>query len=555
MYNEGKIYIGRSGEEKIFIYPGMANRHGMIAGATGTGKTVSLKVMAESFSDCGVPVFLADIKGDLSGMCNPGSKTEDMQERINRFKLDETDFSFKSYPTTYWDVYQEVGIPLRTTISEMGPILLARILGLNDTQSDILKVIFKIADDEGLLLIDTKDLRSMLTYVGENAKDYSLKYGNIASTSLGAIIRAVIALEQEGGEIFFGEEALNIHDWIRTNSEGKGYINILECEKLVNNPTMYSTFMLWMLSELYEGMPEAGDLDKPKMVFFFDEAHMLFSTASNELLEKIEQVVKLIRSKGIGVYFITQNPRDIPNGVLAQLGNKIQHALHAYTPAEQKGAKAAAESFRANPEFDTYDTLLNLGIGEALVSVLDEDGIPTIVKKVNILPPQSQMGPCDIGTRQSLINASDLNTKYQNNIDRDSAYERLSLMKEESEKAVQEAKEAALKEKEEAAKKKQEEKEKAAQEKADQREAEKAEREKQKAEEKAAKEAEREANKKKNAIKNASKSVASSAAGTVGREVGNALGKSVGGTFGKKLGGNLGASLFRGIIGTLFKIK
>ncbi|MCR4739610.1 MAG: DUF853 domain-containing protein [Lachnospiraceae bacterium] len=555
MYNEGRIYIGRSGDEKIFINPSMANRHGMIAGATGTGKTVSLKVMAESFSDCGVPVFLADIKVDLSGMCNPGSKTEDMQERINRFKLDETDFSFKSYPTTYWDVYQKAGIPLRTTISEMGPILLARILSLNDTQSDILKVIFKIADDEGLLLIDTQDLRSMLTYVGENAKEYSLRYGNIASQSLGAIIRSVISLEQEGGDIFFGEEALNIHDWIRTNSEGKGYINILECEQLVNNPTMYSTFMLWMLSELYEGMPEAGDLDKPKMVFFFDEAHMLFSTASNDLLEKIEQVVKLIRSKGVGVYFITQNPRDIPNGVLAQLGNKIQHALHAYTPAEQKGAKAAAESFRANPEFDTYETLLNLGIGEALVSVLDEDGIPTIVKKVNILPPQSQMGPCDPGTRQALIEASDLNKKYESSIDRDSAYERLNLLKEESEKAAKEAKEAAEKEKEELARKKQEEKDRIAQEKADQREAEKAEREKQRAEEKAAKEAEREANKKKNAIKNASKSVASSAAGTVGREVGNALGKTVGGSFGKKLGGNLGASLFRGIIGTLFKLK
>ncbi|MCR5107608.1 MAG: DUF853 domain-containing protein [Lachnospiraceae bacterium] len=555
MYNEGKIYIGKSGNEKIFIYPSMANRHGMIAGATGTGKTVTLKVMAESFSDCGVPVFLADIKGDLSGMCNPGSSSEDMNERIERFGLSDEGFSFKTYPTTYWDVYQKVGIPLRTTVSEMGPILLARILGLNETQSDILKVIFKIADDEDLLLIDTKDLRSMLTYVGENAKEYSLSYGNIAKTSLGAIIRAVISLESEGGDIFFGEEALNINDWIRTNSEGKGYINILECEKLVNNPTMYSTFMLWMLSELFETLPEAGDLDKPKMVFFFDEAHMLFSTASDELLEKIEQVVKLIRSKGVGVYFITQNPRDIPNGVLAQLGNKVQHALHAYTPAEQKGAKAAAESFRSNPEFDTYDTLLNLGIAEALVSVLDEDGIPTIVKKVNILPPQSQMGPVDSGTRQAFINASDLFAKYESNIDRDSAYERLNILREEAEKKEVEAKEAAAKKKEEEARRKQEEKERIAQEKAAQREAERAEREAQKAEEKAQKEAEREANKKKNAIKSASKSVASSAAGTVGREVGNALGKTVGGTFGKKLGGNLGASLGRGIIGTLFRLK
>ncbi|MCR4922815.1 MAG: DUF853 domain-containing protein [Lachnospiraceae bacterium] len=554
MYNEGKIYLGKSGDEKIYIYPKMANRHGMIAGATGTGKTVSLKVMAESFSDAGVPVFLADIKGDLSGMCIPGTETESLKERIDEFGLREDGFSFKKFPSSYWDVYQEVGIPLRTTISEIGPILLSRILKLNNTQSDILTVIFKIADDEDLLLIDTKDLKAMLNYVGENAKEYSLSYGNIAKTSLGAIVRAVIALEAEGGELFFGEEALNITDWMRTNSEGKGYINILECEKLVNNPTMYSTFLLWMLSELYESLPEAGDLEKPRMVFFFDEAHMLFQTASDELLEKIEQIVKLIRSKGIGVYFITQSPKDIPNGVLAQLGNKVQHALRAYTPAEQKAAKSAADSFRENPEFDTYETLTNLGIGEALVSVLDEEGVPSIVKKVRILPPQSQMAPADEGTRQAVINSSEFTLKYQNSIDRDSAYERLNLKREEEEKKEKEEKEAALKEKEEAEKKKQEEKERLAREKQEQREAERARKEAAKAEERARKEAEREAEKKKKVFKTASKNVASSAAGSVGREVGNILGKSVGGSFGKKLGGNLGASLGRGIIGTLFKL-
>ncbi len=577
MFNENKVYLGKSGDEKVFIYPKMANRHGMIAGATGTGKTVTLKVMAESFSDMGVPVFLADIKGDLSGMCNPGKESEDMNERIARFGLSADGFSFKSYPTAFWDVYQKFGIPLRTTVSEMGPILLARILDLNQTQSEILKVIFKIADDESLLLVDTKDLRAILTYVGENAKHYSLTYGNISNASLGAIIRAVISLESEGGDLFFMDPALNIADWLRQNSDGRGYINVLECEELVNNPTMYSTFLLWMLSELYETMPEAGDLSKPKMVFFFDEAHLLFDSASKELLDKIGQVVKLIRSKGIGVYFITQNPKDIPDEVLAQLGNKVQHALHAYTPSEQRGAKAAAESFRANPEFDTYDTLLNLGIGEALVSVLGEDGVPTIVKKVNILPPQSQMGPIDNVLRQSFITGSPLYDKYKEENDPDSAYEFLLRKADEEEAAAIKAKEEALAEKErlkeEAAAEKERlkaealaekeklkaealaEKERLKAEALAEKERIKAEKEAQKEAERAAKEAEREAQKKKNALKSAGKGVASSAAGTLGREVGNAVGSSVGGSLGKKIGGNVGASLGRGIIGTLFRLK
>ena len=513
MVSNNKIWIGQAGDEKVFIYPSMANRHGMIAGATGTGKTVTLKVMAESFSDLGVPVFLADIKGDLSGMVANGTPTKTVSAKIEELSLDREGYEFTSYPTTFWDVYGEMGIPLRATISEMGPLLLSRILDLNDIQTDILSVIFKIADDENLLLVDTKDLRAMLTYVSEKSKEYSLVYGNMSKQSLAAIIRAIISLESQGGDLFFGEPALNVRDWFQT-IEGRGMINILECEKLFNNPTMYSTFLLWMLSELFEILPEAGDLDKPKMVFFFDEAHILFDSASKELLEKIEQVVKLIRSKGVGVYFITQNPKDIPDGVLAQLGNKIQHALRAYTPTEQKGVKTAANSFRPNPAFDTFEAITNLGIGEALVSVLDEDGIPTVVQKTSILPPQSQMGPIDQSLRAEEIRYSRLYAKYANPIDDESAYEFLQR------KALADA-QAEATAKEEAAAKKLAEKEAAARNKE---------------------------------IKKVTKNVARSAAGTVGREIGNNIGKSVGGSFGKKLGGNIGASLARNLIGTLFKL-
>jgi hypothetical protein len=506
MYYDNKIWIGTSQEEKVYIYPKMANRHGLIAGATGTGKTITLKVLAESFSDCGVPVFLADVKGDLSAMCKAGTSNDDINKRIDEMKLTESGFNFQTFPTTYWDIYGEKGLPLRTTISEMGPLLLSRILGLNETQSDILTVVFKIADDEGLLLLDSKDLRSMLQYVSEHAKEYSENYGNMAKQSLSAIIRAVITLEAEGGDKFFGEPALNISDWLCTDCNGKGVIQILDCQKLVNNPTMYSTFMLWMMSELFETLPEAGDRDKPKMVFFFDEAHLLFKSASKALLEKIEQVVKLIRSKGVGIYFISQSPKDIPDGVLGQLGNKIQHALHAYTPAEQKGAKVAAQSFRANPEFDTYEALTQLGIGEALVSVLDENGVPTVVKKCNILPPQSQMGVLDDATRNIQITDNLLYTKYAQMIDRESAYELLEKMVIEAEKTVKESKEA---QKRETARKRE--------------------------------------------MQSTVKKVASSATGTIGREIGNQIGQSIGGSFGKRLGGNVGASLGRGILSTLFK--
>ena len=555
MFQDNKILIGRSGEENVYIYPKMANRHGLIAGATGTGKTVTLKVLAESFSDCGVPVFLADAKGDLAGMCQPGSAAGSAQERVEKMGLEELGFTFKSYPTCFWDVYQEMGLPLRTTISEMGPLLLSRILDLNDTQSDILTVIFKIADDEQLLLVDTKDLKSMIQYVGENAKDLALSYGNIARQSLAAITRAIVALEAEGGEMFFGEPALDIRDWLTCDYNGKGQIHILDCQKLMHNPTMYSTFMLWMLSELYEMLPEVGDLDRPRIVFFFDEAHMLFSNASKNLLSKIEQVVKLIRSKGVGIFFISQSPSDIPDSVLAQLGNKIQHALHAYTPKEQKAAKAAAESFRVNEEFSTYDALINLGTGEALISVLGEDGIPTIVKQAKILPPQSQMGTLDDALRVQHIQANNLFFKYKDFVDRDSAYEFLMRKADQDAQALLEAKQAAEAAKEQARLEAQALKEKERAEREALKEQERLEKAAEREREKELKALEKEEAEREKKLRNELKKVGSSAAGTVGRQVGNALGSTFGGKFGKQIGGNVGASLGRGILNTLFSLR
>lgn len=536
MYQDHKIWVGNAADKKVYIYPKMANRHGLIAGATGTGKTVTLRVLAESFSDCGVPVFLADVKGDLSAMARAGEESGSVADRVSQMGLKEEGFSFRKYPVNFWDVYGEKGIPLRTTISEMGPLLLSRILDLNETQSDILSIIFKIADDEGLLLIDTKDLRAMLQYVGENAKEYGMQYGNMSKASLAAIVRAVVALEGEGGDFFFGEPALNIADWFSRDCDGRGCIQLLDCRRLIQNPTMYATFLLWMLSELFEILPEAGDLEKPKMVFFFDEAHMLFDTASKALLAKIEQVVKLIRSKGVGIYFITQNPKDIPDGVLGQLGNKIQHALHAYTPAEQKGAKAAAQAFRENPAFATYDTLLELGIGEALVSVLDENGVPTMVERCRILPPQSKMGALEESEQTKEVTDNLLYIRYKDYVDRDSAYEFLQRQSAAGAEAAQKAKEEA-------------EAEKAAQKQAlaEQKAAEKEAAAAKKAAEKAA---QKEAAAKNKVVKN----VASSAAGTIGREIGNTLGSGIGGKFGKKLGGNIGASLGRGLLSTFLKL-
>ena len=558
MFQDKKIWVGTSGEEKVYIYPKMANRHGMIAGATGTGKTVTLKVLAESFSSCGVPVFLVDVKGDLAAMCRPGEENEKVRERMDAMNLEEYGFDFQAYPTTYWDIYGEKGMPLRTTISEMGPLLLGRILDLNDTQADILTIIFKIADDEGLLLLDTKDLKSMIQYVSEHSKEYALEYGNMAKQSLAAILRAVVALEAEGGDKFFGETALNITDWMCTSYEGKGTIQVLDCQKLINNPTMYSTFLLWMMSELFETLPEAGDRDRPKMVFFFDEAHLLFDNASKTLLTKIEQVVKLIRSKGVGIYFITQNPKDIPEGIMGQLGTKIQHALRAYTPAEQKAAKAAAQSFRENPEFDTFETITQLATGEALVSTLDEEGIPTVVQKCTILPPQSQMGALNDVIRKDEMMNNLLYAKYTQELDRESAYEILTKKvaaeaeEEAAEKAALEAEKQRAKE-EEAARKAAE-KEALALEKQKEKEAAAAEKQKLKEQEAAKKAAEKEAAAKEKRRKSAIKSVASSATGTIGREIGKEIGDSIGGSFGKKLGGNVGASLGRGILSTLFKL-
>ncbi|MEG0564861.1 MAG: helicase HerA-like domain-containing protein [Hungatella sp.] len=540
MFYEGKVWIAKSGDHQVSILPKMANRHGLIAGATGTGKTITLKVLAESFSDAGVPVFLADVKGDLAGMCQPGVDSADMQKRIAAFGLAEAGFQYHAYPTCFWDIFEKEGLPLRTTISEMGATLLARLLDLNATQTDILTIVFRIADEQGILLLDTKDLRAMLSYVGEHHTEYTTEYGNITKQSIGAIMRSVVAMEEEGGDQFFGEPALDIHDWFRTDFSGKGMINILHCASLINNPKIYSTFMLWMLSELFEVMPEAGDCEKPRMVFFFDEAHLLFQDAPKVLLQKIEQVVKLIRSKGVGIYFITQSPSDIPDGVLAQLGNKIQHALHAYTPSDQKAVRAAAQSFRVNPKLDTEQVLTELGIGEALVSFLQEDGSPSVVERCFILPPQSRMGTITEDQRQANINDNPLFARYGVAVERDSAYEFFQR------KTQQEATEDAA----ELNQKAQEQMDRQAL-KDSEREAKEAAKEEAKEAKEAAKE-EAEAKRAKKRAMAPISGVAKSAAGTIGRELGNEFGKKIGGTFGKRLGGNIGATLGRGILDTLF---
>lgn len=455
MYQDNRIWMAQS-DKNIFLLPEMANRHGLIAGATGTGKTITMKVMAESFSEMGVPVFLADIKGDLSGMCKPGVNTADMQERISRFGIEC--FEFKGYPTRFWDIFGEAGIPVRVSVSEMGPVLLARLLGLTEIQQGVLNIVFRVADDNGLLLLDLKDLRAMVQYVGDNRAEYTVQYGNVSAASIGAIQRALLSFENEGGELFFGEPSLDIRDFIRTDASGKGYINILSSSKLVASPTVYGTFLLWLLTELFEKLPEVGDLDKPRMVFFFDEAHLLFSDCPKALVQKIVQVVKLIRSKAVGVYFISQSPSDIPNDVLAQLSNRVQHALRAYTPAEMKSVKAAAKAFRENPEFDTETVLMELGVGEALVSFLDEEGIPTVVERAKILPPQSLMGSAGEAEIERIVNSDEFYLKYNETVDRESAYEIINaaaaelerLKAEEAEKAAAEkaaAMEAAAKEK------------------------------------------------------------------------------------------------------------
>ena len=402
----------------------MANRHGLIAGATGTGKTVTLRKLAEAFSDDGVPVFLADVKGDLSGLAQAGGFSGKVAERINQFNLGGEDY-LSGYPVSYWDVFGETGIPLRTTISEMGPMLLSRLLNLNDTQEGLLNLVFRVADDKGLLLIDLKDLRSMLKFVADNAKAFQVEYGNVSAASIGAIQRALLTLENEGAEKLFGEPALNLQDWLQTR-DGKGVINILNSEKLVNSTRMYGAFLLWFMAELFETLPEVGDLEKPKFVLFFDEAHLLFDGAPKVLVDKIEQVVRLIRSKGVGVYFVTQNPLDLPESVLGQLGNRIQHALRAFTPRDQKAVKSAAETFRANPGVNAVEAITTLGVGEALISILDEKGMPTPVEIAMVYPPKSQLAPLSNEERNALVKQDDLYAYYSQYVDNESAFEVLN---------------------------------------------------------------------------------------------------------------------------------
>jgi len=399
----------------------MANRHGLISGATGTGKTVSLQVMAEAFSKAGVPVFMADVKGDLSGMSMKGGDHIKVQERVAELKLE--DYSPQSFPVTFWDIYGEKGHPVRTTISEMGPLLISRLLNLNDTQTGALSLIFKIADDNGLLLLDLKDLRAMIQFVGDNASDFNLEYGRVSKASLGAIQRNLLNLETAGGEKLFSEPALVLDDMLQSDEHGRGMINILAADKLINSPKIYGTFLLWLLSELFEIMPEVGDPDKPKLVFFFDEAHLLFEDAPKVLVEKIEQVVRLIRSKGIGVFFITQNPMDLPDDVLGQLGNRVNHALRAFTPKDQKNIKAAAQTFRNNPLLNVETVLIELEVGEALISFLNEDGAPSVVERALVRPPESQIGPITATERQALIKQSLVYGVYEDEIDSESAYE------------------------------------------------------------------------------------------------------------------------------------
>ena len=445
MNENGMVYFAKAGKdkdnlsEKIFLNPKMANRHGFICGATGTGKTVTLKVLAESFSELGVPVFVSDVKGDVSGLLNPGTDSESMQKRIARFEIGDS-FKYRGYPCNFFDIYGEKGIPLRTTVSEMGPQLMAKVLGLNDAQSDLLSVIYKIADDNDLLLVDTKDLKACLNYAYDNAALFEMEYGHIQKASVSTIVRSIVSLESEGADQFFGEPGIDIKDFFRTDANGYGIINILDSEALINKPKLYAAFMLFLLSELFEVLPEVGDPEKPKMAFFFDEAHLLFNNATPALMEKINQVIKLIRSKGVSVFFVTQSPGDIPSSVMSQLSNKIEHALRAYTPSEKKALKAAADAFRENPDFDTITLLQELGTGEAIVSMLDEHGIPEVAQHAFILPPASSLEAITEEQRREAINDSNLFVKYGEVAETDSAYEFIMRLRQQEEEALEEAK-------------------------------------------------------------------------------------------------------------------
>jgi len=415
-----RLLIAQGGTP-LTLLPKMANRHGLVAGATGTGKTVTLQVMAEAFSRIGVPVFAADVKGDLSGISQPGTRNPKIEERAKKLKL--SDFSYAACPVTFWDVLGEQGHPVRATISEMGPLLLARLLNLNEIQESVLALVFKIADDHGLLLLDVKDLQAMLHYVGDNSKQFQTQYGNISAASIGSIQRGLLALEQQGAEKFFGEPALNLDDLMQTDSSGHGIVNILAADKLMQSPKVYATFLLWLLTALFERLPEVGDPEKPKLIFFFDEAHLLFADLPKVIEDKVVQVVRLIRSKGVGVYFVTQNPLDVPEMVLGQLGNRVQHALRAFTPKDQKAVRAAAETFRTNPKLDVEKAITQLAVGEALVSFLDESGTPAMVERALICPPHSQIGPITPEQRSRLIKSSVVAGVYENAVDRESAFE------------------------------------------------------------------------------------------------------------------------------------
>jgi len=460
--NENRAFIAKANDLEITLLPKMANRHGLITGATGTGKTVTLQVLAETFSGMGVPVFAADMKGDLSGVAAKGGNKESVVERVKDYTLTESGFAFQGFPVQFWDVFSEAGVPVRATIGDMGPLLLSRLLSLNDTQTAVLTVVFKIAEDESIALVDLKDIRKILEYVANNTNRYETAYGNISTASVGAIQRGLVALEREGAANFFGEPALNLDDLLQTEGE-KGMINILAADRLMNSPRVYTTFLLWLMTRLFEKLPEVGDMDKPKLVFFFDEAHLLFSGAPRVLVEKVEQVIRLIRSKGVGIYFISQVPSDIPDSVLGQLGNRIQHALRAYTPKDQKAIKAAAQAFRANPSLDTETVLTQLGTGEVLISLLDEKGVPSPVQRAFVLPPQGQIGPLDHQTRSQMVQSSLLYRHYAEKKDRESAFEILT----ERAKHTLSTKEEAAQKKQEARTKKEAEKAWLAQEKAE----------------------------------------------------------------------------------------
>ena len=422
LMQEGKIFLGRSVEPE-YLELKLANRHGLITGATGTGKTVSLQVLAEGFSAAGVPVFAADIKGDLSGVAEPGVKKDGLAKRAKEIGLD--DWSNTAFPTVFWDVFGEQGHPVRATVQDMGPLLLSRLLELNETQEGVLTILFRVAADEDMPLLDLKDLRAMANDIGQRGKSLMTKYGNVAAISVGAIQRRLLVLEEQGADAFFGEPALDIKDFMRVGNDGRGYINVLAADKLMKTPRLYATFLLWMLAQLFDKLPEVGDVEKPKLVFFFDEAHLLFSEAPKALLEQVERVTRLIRSKGVGVYYITQNPRDVPNSVSAQLGNRIQHALRAFTPAEQKGIRAAAETFRPNPKLDMERVIQELKVGEALVSVLHGSGEPSVTQRTLIRPPSARIGPITPEERKALVEKSPVYGKYEETVDRDSAYELL----------------------------------------------------------------------------------------------------------------------------------